>query len=119
MKSYIITSNGVSYITVRETREEAQIVADRLNEEYYRNSIWNVEEVESDGMQESKTVSFDDYNRAWVSEDVFFDYIVKTAEGDDYTREGEIDGDEVVSYFNCGGCLLARYNRTIGYGETF
>lgn len=118
MKRYTITADGVTFIAVRDTQEEAQTVADRLNEEYYRNSVWNVEEVEFDEEPREK-VDFDDYGRAWCSEDVFFDYIEKTAESGDYTKEGQIEEDEIVSYFNAGGCLLARYNRTIGYGETF
>ena len=119
MKRFVITADGVGYIALRDTREEAQTVADRLNEEYYRHNVWNVEEVEDDGMPVQEKVDFDEYGRAWCSEDVFFAHIAKTAESDDYTKEGEIEGDEVVSYFNGGGCLLARYNRTIGYGETF
>ena len=119
MKRFTVTADGVHYLAIRDTKEEAQKVADRLNDEYYRHNTWNVQEVEDDGSTVEEIVRFDEYGRAWCSEDSFFAYIEKTAESDDYTREGEIEGDEVVSYFNAGGCLLARYNRTIGYGETF
>lgn len=119
MKRFIVTWDGVHYKVIRDTKEEAQIVADRLNAEYYEHRVWNVEETEDDGTTPVERVSFDEYGRAWVSEDAFFAYLNRTVYDDDYTKEGEVEGDEVISYFNGGGCLLARYNRTIGYGMTF
>lgn len=62
-----------------------------------------------------KYLEFDDYNRAYVSEDEFMAYLQQTAQDDDYTKEK----DGVVYYFNGGGCKLAEYHRNEGYGETF
>ena len=119
MKRFTVTSDGVSYITVKDTKEEAQFVAERLNDEYYQHKVWNVEEVEFEDEPVQGKVEFDEYGRAWCDEGAFFLYIGKTAVSDDFTKDKKIEGCEVVDYFNGGGCLLARYNRTMGYGETF
>lgn len=62
-----------------------------------------------------KYLEFDDYGRAYVSEEEFMAYLQQTAQDDDYTKEK----DGVVYYFNGGGCKLAEYHRNEGYGETF
>lgn len=62
-----------------------------------------------------KILDFDDYGRAYVTEDEFMAYLKQTAQDDDYTKE--IDG--VVYYYNGGGCKLAEYHRNEGYGQTF
>ena len=60
-------------------------------------------------------IEFDDYGKAYVPEDIFMDYVKENAQDGDYTRENE----GVISYYNIGGCLLARYDRNKGCGEIF
>lgn len=62
-----------------------------------------------------KYLEFDDYGRAYVSEEEFMAYLQQNAQDGDYTKER----DGVVYYFNGGGCKLAEYHRNEGYGETF
>ncbi len=73
-------------------------------------------------------LDFDDRSRATVLECEFMDYLARTAERDDYTREcrvecqvGEKDWRECdcLLYFNSAGCKLALYNRDFEYGEVF
>ena len=62
-----------------------------------------------------KYLEFDDYNRAYVSEEEFMEYLQQTAQESDYTRER----NGVVYYYNSAGCILAEYHRKEQYGETF
>ena len=73
-------------------------------------------------------LDFDERGQAHVSEQEFMDYLVKTAERDDYTKVmtkecqvGEKDWRmcECLVYFNSAGCKLAQYNRDFNYGEVF
>lgn len=72
--------------------------------------------------------SFDSNNRAHVPEQEFMDYIARTAEHGDYTRERRVECQvrekdwrmcECLLYFNSAGCKLALYNRDFNYGEIY
>lgn len=60
-------------------------------------------------------LEFDDYNRAYVSEDAFLGYLSDTYQEGDYYEER----NGVVYFFNGGGCKLAEYHLNEGYGMTF
>ena len=45
-KKYIVIAYGsTSYISIHDTKEEADAKAEQLNSEYYQHKVWNVEEV--------------------------------------------------------------------------
>ena len=63
------------------------------------------------------SIDLDERSRAHVSEQEFMDYLAKTAERDDYTKDWR--ECECRVYFNSAGCKLALYNRDYNYGEIF
>lgn len=65
--------------------------------------------------KETITLEFDQYNRAFVSEDTFRAYLQQTAEEGDYEKER----NGVVYFYNGGGCIIAEYHTEGSYGMTF
>ena len=80
------------------------------------------------GSKTMKYLTFDERNRAYVSEQEFMDYLAQTADAGDYTKDMEVEcqvGEkdwrvcDCTLYYNSAGCKLALYNRDFNYGETF
>lgn len=60
-------------------------------------------------------LDFNDRGQANVSFSEFDNYMDERKEQDDYTEEK----DGITYYYNCGGCLLAKYDNNEGYGFTY
>lgn len=60
-------------------------------------------------------LDFNDRGQAYVSFAEFDDFMNERLEQDDYIKE---EGD-TTCYYNSGGCLLAKYYNSEGYGVTF
>ena len=60
-------------------------------------------------------LDFNDRGQANVSFSEFDNYMNERNEHGDYTEEK----DGITYYYNCGGCLLAKYDNNEGYGFTY
>ena len=60
-------------------------------------------------------LDFNDRGQANVSFSDFDNYMNERKEHGDYTEEK----DGTTYYYNCGGCLLAKYDNNEGYGFTY
>lgn len=60
-------------------------------------------------------LDFNDRGQANVSFGEFDNYMNERMEHGDYTEEK----DGITYYYNCGGCLLAKYDNNEGYGFTY
>lgn len=60
-------------------------------------------------------LDFNDRGQANVSFSEFDNYMNERREHGDYTEEK----DGITYYYNCGGCLLAKYDNNEGYGFTY
>ena len=60
-------------------------------------------------------LDFNDRDHANVSFSDFDNYMNERMEHGDYTEEK----DGITYYYNCGGCLLAKYDNNEGYGFTY
>lgn len=60
-------------------------------------------------------LDFNDRGQANVSFSDFDNYMNERMEHGDYTEEK----DGITYYYNCGGCLLAKYDNNEGYGFTY
>ena len=60
-------------------------------------------------------LDFNDRGHANVSFSEFDNYMNERREHGDYTDEK----DGITYYYNCGGCLLAKYDNNEGYGFTY
>ena len=60
-------------------------------------------------------LDFTDRGHANVSFSEFDNYMNERMEHGDYTEEK----DGITYYYNCGGCLLAKYDNNEGYGFTY
>ena len=60
-------------------------------------------------------LDFNDRGHANVSFSEFDNYMNERREHGDYTEEK----DGITYYYNCGGCLLAKYDNNEGYGFTY
>ena len=60
-------------------------------------------------------LDFNDRGQANVSFSEFDNYMNERMEHGDYTEEK----DGITYYYNCGGCLLAKYDNNEGYGFTY
>ena len=60
-------------------------------------------------------LDFNDRGHANVSFSEFDNYMNERKEHGDYTEEK----DGITYYYNCGGCLLAKYDNNEGYGFTY
>ena len=60
-------------------------------------------------------LDFNDRGQANVSFIDFDNYMNERMEHGDYTEEK----DGITYYYNCGGCLLAKYDNNEGYGFTY
>ena len=60
-------------------------------------------------------LDFNDRGHANVSFSEFDNYMNERREHGDYTEEK----DGITYYYNCVGCLLAKYNNNEGYGFTY
>ena len=60
-------------------------------------------------------LDFNDRGHANVSFSEFDNYMNERREHGDYTEEK----NGITYYYNCGGCLLAKYDNNEGYGFTY
>ena len=60
-------------------------------------------------------LDFNDRGQANVSFSEFDNYMNERREHGDYTEEK----DGITYYYNCVGCLLAKYDNNEGYGFTY
>ena len=61
------------------------------------------------------SLDFNDRGHANVSFSEFDNYMNERKEHGDYTEEK----DGITYYYNCGGCLLDKYDNNEGYGFTY
>lgn len=60
-------------------------------------------------------LDFNDRGQAFVSFDEFNNYMNERLEEGDYTKEK----DGITYYYNCGSCLIGKYDNNEGFGITY